>query len=114
MNDQVTIFKMTPNGALTTLYNFCSQPNCADANLNDGGVVEGADGNFFGTTPYYGANNNSACVGFAGYPGCGMVFQITPEGAFTTIYSFCSLTNWRMAACPTRGSLPALMETFTV
>ena len=25
-----TVFKITPAGNLTTLYNFCSQPNCAD------------------------------------------------------------------------------------
>jgi uncharacterized repeat protein (TIGR03803 family) len=103
MNGQGTIFKMTPNGALTTLYNFCSQPNCADVILNDSGVVEGADGNFYGTTPYYGANNNSACVVFAGYPGCGTVFKITPAGAFTTIYSFCSLTSCADGGVPYSG-----------
>ena len=28
-----TVFKMTPNGTLTTLYNFCSQSGCTDGNV---------------------------------------------------------------------------------
>src|SRR5215471_16899786 len=27
-----TVFKVTSNGTVTVLYNFCSQPNCADGN----------------------------------------------------------------------------------
>src|SRR5262247_729463 len=27
-----TVFKVTSKGVLTVLYNFCSQPNCADGN----------------------------------------------------------------------------------
>jgi uncharacterized repeat protein (TIGR03803 family) len=40
-----TIFKITPTGTLTTLYNFCSQPNCIDGTIVSSGVVRGADGN---------------------------------------------------------------------
>src|ERR1700688_1897814 len=30
VNNQGAVFKMTPAGELTTIYKFCSQPNCAD------------------------------------------------------------------------------------
>jgi uncharacterized repeat protein (TIGR03803 family) len=74
-----TVFKITPAGELTTLYSFCSQPNCSDGNDPDG-LVEGSDGNFYGTTLYGGVPSGEF----------GTVFKITPEGAMTTLYSFCS------------------------
>ena len=39
-----TVFKMTPAGTLTTLYNFCSQPGCTDGNGPSGALVQAADG----------------------------------------------------------------------
>jgi uncharacterized repeat protein (TIGR03803 family) len=66
-----TVFKMTSAGTLTTLYSFCSLPNCTDGSGPAGGLVQASDGNFYGTT-------------------LGTVFRITPEGALTTIYTFCS------------------------
>jgi uncharacterized repeat protein (TIGR03803 family) len=79
-NDDGTIFKVTPSGALTTLYNLDvgDSPEFA-------GLTQGADGNLYGTTFYGGTNNNDNC----GY-GCGTVFKITPSGTLTTLYSFCS------------------------
>jgi uncharacterized repeat protein (TIGR03803 family) len=44
-------------------------------------LIQGTDGNFYGTTFGGGANNN--CEG-----GCGTVFEITPEGTLTTLHSF--------------------------
>jgi uncharacterized repeat protein (TIGR03803 family) len=88
-----TIFKITPSGTLTTIYNFCSQPNCADGDIDYGGVVRGVDGNFYGTTPDDGAN------------GYGTVFKITPAGAFTTLYSFCSQPNCADGDSPYTGLL---------
>jgi len=73
-----TVFKITPGGALTTIYNFCSQPNCADGGNPYAGLVQAGDGNFYGTTFDRGAN------------GYGTVFKITPAGTLTTLYSFCS------------------------
>jgi uncharacterized repeat protein (TIGR03803 family) len=100
-----TIFKVTPGGALTTLHNFCSQPNCADGDVNYSGVVRGADGNFYGVTPGNGANSNTLCIGGFTGVGCGTVFKITPEGVFSTIYSFCSQTNCADGADPFTGLL---------
>ena len=50
------VFKMSLNGIFTTLYNFCSQRGCADGDAPFGGVVQGTDGNLYGTTLYGGVN----------------------------------------------------------
>ena len=72
-----TVFKITPGGTLTTLYNFCAQSGCADGNHPQGAaLIQAADGNFYGTTASGGAN------------GLGTVFRITPGGALTTLHSF--------------------------
>ena len=75
-----SIFKITPSGTLTTLYVFCSQLNCADGVNPKAALVQGSDGNFYGTTETGGTGN---CSG-----GCGTVFKITPQGALTTLHSF--------------------------
>jgi uncharacterized repeat protein (TIGR03803 family) len=87
-----TVFKITPSGTLTTLYSFCSQPNCADGGIPMAGLVQASDGNFYGTTIYGGAN------GYAG-----TVFKITPSGTLTTLYSFCSQANCSDGATPHAG-----------
>jgi uncharacterized repeat protein (TIGR03803 family) len=83
-----TVFKITPSGMLTTLYSFCSQTECADGSGPRAALVQGTDGNFYGTTEAGGANTNSECT-----EGCGTVFKITPSGTLTTLYSFCSDTG---------------------
>jgi uncharacterized repeat protein (TIGR03803 family) len=70
---------------LTTLYNFRSQTNCADGSAPDAALVYATDGNLYGTTYTGGAGVSCPPDG-----GCGTVFEITPRGAFTTLYSFCS------------------------
>jgi uncharacterized repeat protein (TIGR03803 family) len=87
--DQVnggTVFKMSLGGTLTTLYSFCAQPNCTDGLNPIGPLVQAANGNFYGTTVYGGSN--STCIA-----GCGTIFEITPTGSLTTLYSFCSQPN---------------------
>jgi len=76
-----TIFKITPGGALTTLYSFCAQGGtaCTDGSAPVGGLIQAANGDFYGVTDY-GGNET----------GNGTVFKITPAGALTTLYSFCS------------------------
>jgi uncharacterized protein (TIGR03437 family) len=49
-NGSGTIFEITSSGTLTTLYSFCSQPKCADGSTPSGGLIQGTDGNFYGTT----------------------------------------------------------------
>lgn len=81
-----TVFKITPSGTLTTLYSFCAQTNCTDGLNPIGPLVQAANGNFYGTTVYGGAN--TVCIA-----GCGTIFEITPTGTLTTLYSFCSQLN---------------------
>jgi uncharacterized repeat protein (TIGR03803 family) len=76
-----TVFKITASGQVTTLYDFCSLPTCADGALPAAALVQAANGDFYGTTEYGGAND------------AGTVFKITPTGKLTTLYSFCSLAN---------------------
>lgn len=76
-----TVYSIVPEGSLTTLYNFCSQPSCADGFAPAAALIEGSDGNFYGTTS--GDAPGSGCSG-----NCGTVFKITPAGALTTLYTF--------------------------
>jgi uncharacterized repeat protein (TIGR03803 family) len=76
-----TIFKVTPEGALTSLYTFCLQLNCPDGQEPVGGLVLASNGNFYGTTTIGGSAQ------------CGTVFEITPLGKFTTIHNFCTSTD---------------------
>lgn len=83
-----TIFEITPAGKVTTLYNFCSQKGCTDG-ATPNGLVQASNGNFYGTTLLRGAHYQ------------GTIFELTPSGKFTSLYSFCAQTN-----CPD-GSSPA-------
>src|SRR5579872_5847909 len=74
-----TVFKITPGGALTTIYSFCVQSNCTDGSLPEGGLVQATDGNFYGTTSAGGVSS------------FGTVFKITRAGGLTTLYSFCPM-----------------------
>jgi uncharacterized repeat protein (TIGR03803 family) len=76
-----TVFKTTPSGTLTTLYNFCSLPNCADGAGPNAALVLSTDGDFYGVTLGGGATGN------------GTVFRVTPKGVLTTLYNWCSLPN---------------------
>jgi uncharacterized repeat protein (TIGR03803 family) len=94
-NGQGTVFRITPSGTLTTLYSFCSQSGCTDGYRPWAGLVQATDGNFYGTTYAGGAN------------GQGTVFKITPEGALTTLYSFCSQSDCTDGISPQAGLVQA-------
>jgi uncharacterized protein (TIGR03437 family) len=78
-----TIFKLTPSGTVTTLHTF----GISEGANPMAGLVQGTDGNFYGTTEFGGVGN---CPFTEGFPssGCGTVFKISPTGAFTLLYSF--------------------------
>ncbi len=65
-----TVFKLTPKGTLTTLYNF---PGTAQPR---GKLMQATDGNLYGTT-FDGARY-----------GYGSVFRITTAGKLTTVHNF--------------------------
>jgi uncharacterized repeat protein (TIGR03803 family) len=52
-----TVFRITPGGTLTTLYNFCPQLGCEDGALPFAGLVQDTNGILYGTTYQGGANN---------------------------------------------------------
>ncbi len=147
-NGAGTVFKMAPNGGITSLYSFCTLPLCMDGGQPYAGLVQGSDGNFYGTT-YFGGGILSEGVVFritpggsmttlhmfntevgegggpydalvqgsdgnlygttfyGGTNGAGTVFRITPDGAFSTIYSFCSQPHCTDGALPTTALLLA-------
>jgi uncharacterized repeat protein (TIGR03803 family) len=90
-----TTFKITPKGVLTTLYSFCSQPDCADGAYPGGPLVQGTDGKFYGTANLGGAQ------------GEGTVFRINSQGVLETLYSFCSLPNCADGATASSGLVQA-------
>jgi uncharacterized repeat protein (TIGR03803 family) len=91
-----TIFKITPGGTLTTLYSFCSLTDCADGSGPEAALIQAANGDFYGTTVYGGANGSY-----------GTVFKITPGGKLTTLYSFCAQTNCADGRNPQAGLIQA-------
>jgi uncharacterized repeat protein (TIGR03803 family) len=76
-----TVFKISSAGTFTNLYQFSGGggPNGLGPQC---GLLQGSDGNFYGTT-YYGGTTNST------YPsGAGVVFMISPTGTLTPVYQF--------------------------
>lgn len=88
-----TIFKVTPDGIVTTVYNFCSKPECADGQQPDAGLTQGRDGSLYGTTQ------------LGGISGDGTVFKMTLGGKLTTLDSLCPQGN-----CTVTGSGTGLAE----
>jgi len=74
-----TIFMLTPAGKLTGLFKF-GQAAGPDEGANGGNpLIQGADGNFYGTTPSGGGNN------------AGIIFEFIPNGSggsFINLFSF--------------------------
>ena len=93
-NDDGTVFKISTNGVLTSLYSFSITYGAAPS-----GLVQGSDGNFYGTT-YYGGTS-----GIGHTSGYGTVFKISPNGALTTLYAFGTVTN--ADGQPLDGASPA-------
>jgi len=67
------VYKITPGGALTTVYSFGGGPGGSNPNA---GLIQGTDGNFYGTTLYRGDG------------GSGTAYQLTPAGTLTVLHSF--------------------------
>src|ERR1017187_644292 len=73
------IFRINTSGVYTNLYSFVSPPG--DGNFPTGGLVQGSDGRFYGTTQQGGANGN------------GIIYRITPNGSYTNLYPFAGYPN---------------------
>jgi uncharacterized repeat protein (TIGR03803 family) len=74
-----TVYKVTPSGKETVLYNFCSDIQnsiCLDGVFPQGSVIADKAGNLYGTTFGGGSLN------------WGTVFELAPDGTETVLYSF--------------------------
>jgi len=74
-----TVFKIDATGNLTTLHSFSGPPS--DGIGPAAGLIQGSDGNFYGTTGAGGAHYQ------------GTAFEITPVGALTVLHSFSGSPN---------------------
>jgi uncharacterized repeat protein (TIGR03803 family) len=72
------VFKVTPAGVETVLYSFLG--GTTDGAVPYTGVIQGSDGNFYGTTS---SGGDTSCVG-----GCGTVYRVTAAGVETQLYGF--------------------------
>ena len=94
-NNAGTVFRITANGTLTTLYSFCSQPSCADGAYPNAGLIQATNGDLYGTT--FGATNTTY----------GTVYKITRSGTLTTIYNFCQIRVCADGSNPYAGLIQA-------
>lgn len=76
-----TVFCITPSGTLTTLAALPSNQSGSMSYIAS--VIEGADGNFYGTFQYFGTIG----VDYGG-PGDGVVYEMSPDGTFSNLFSF--------------------------
>ena len=72
-----SVFRMSPSGNLTNLHSFSGPDGWAPY----AGLVQGTDGNFYGTT--YAGGTSTNCPN-----GCGTVFRMSPDGSLTNLWSF--------------------------
>ena len=87
-----TVFELMPNGTETLPYSFCAQTNCTDGATPTAGLIMDKAGNLYGTTFHGG-----------GTSGDGTMFELTPGGTETVLYSFCAQTNCADGALPQAG-----------
>jgi uncharacterized repeat protein (TIGR03803 family) len=90
------VFKISTNGQLTTLYAFGTVTNANGEPLDganpQAGLVQGSDGDFYGTTSAGGTNN------------VGTVFQLSTNGGLTNLHSFTGIDGEQPSAALVQGS----------
>ena len=80
-----TVFKLTPTGVITMLHHFGDISGAEDGGTHPiAGLVQGSDGNFYGATAH---NGNGLC---------GTLFRVTPEGAYSVLWTF----DWTTGCSP--------------
>ncbi len=83
-----TVFKIAANGVEKVLYSFTGG---SDGLFPDTGLIMDSAGNLYGTTQYGGASLS------------GNVFEVSPDGAFNVLYSFCSRPDCTDGSNPEAG-----------
>jgi len=83
-----TVFRMTPQGMVTTLYSFpfnASKGTAPNGAYPKAGLIQGKDGYL------YGVASDGGLLGCNGQYGCGTLFRVSTAGAFTILHKFCSV-----------------------
>ena len=83
------IYSLTLSGQYSTVYSFCSQSGCVDGQNPIGGVIQGTDGNFYGTTSV-GGSRYLNCPGNGFGSSCGTLYQFTRQGTLNVLHAFCA------------------------
>jgi uncharacterized repeat protein (TIGR03803 family) len=115
-----TVFKITLDGKLTTLYSFCAEAGCTDGSYPNAALVQASDGNLYGTTitTVFKLSLTGQLTTIHRFDGSGAIFngliqaddgnfygtivsggphndgsvvRMTPSGVLSTVYTFCSL-----------------------
>ncbi len=74
-SERGTVFRMTPAGGVAVLHSFAG--GAGDGAFPWAGVIQGSDGNFYGTTEQGGPFDTG-----------GTVFRMTPDGHLTVLHAF--------------------------
>src|SRR5258708_33931951 len=96
-NDNV--FRMTPTGEITSIFNFGSKPNCTDGTSPRTAPILGSDGNLYGVT--YGGG--TVCGG------AGVVYKMKLKGEGAVLHPFCFACPY---GCGPDGTIPATAGEF--
>ena len=95
------VFRIAPDGTETILYSFTGCLVGALDGCFPNSLIQGTDGDFYGTTQYGGGN------------GSGTVFRITPTGTETILYAFTGNANpssGPIVGTPDGGSPQSLIQ----
>lgn len=95
------IFKITASGTYDVLYNLCSLTGCLDGADPLDGLVQGADGDFYGTASDGGTRT------YAGSSPGGVVFKVSSTGSYSVLYNFCSQPSCTDGNIPYGGLVQA-------
>ena len=90
-----TVFKVTPSGKESVLYNFCAQSGCSDGESPYSTLIFDAKENLYGTT--------LAGGDYGGPTSGGTVFKVTLSGKESVLHSFCEQSQCADGADPYAG-----------
>ncbi|HET9408802.1 MAG TPA: choice-of-anchor tandem repeat GloVer-containing protein [Candidatus Sulfotelmatobacter sp.] len=84
-NGDGVVFKITPAGQVSVVHKFCQKAGCVDGS-GPSALIQGADGNFYGTTTGGGVQKGSAFQQ-------GVIYKLTPGGGYSVLWSFCQVAG---------------------
>jgi len=88
-NNLGTVYKLTLGGTLTSLYSF---KNSTDGSRPDAPLVQGSDGNLYGSAQFGGAHN------------AGTIFKISTAGKLTVLHAFTGTDGNRPISAMIQGT----------